>query len=732
VPTADQRAGIFTTTILDPATGSPFAGNMIPASLISPQAMSLLRFYPLPNFASAQYNYQVAIAGRSDVDQMTSRLQKGIGRSNQVFGVFQYSNTRNTNPNNSIFNFIDHQGIVGFTVTGNWLHRFNNRIFTTSTVNFNRQATDLNPYFANRENVSGDAGITGNLQSPVFWGPPTLSFSQSGIAPLSDASTSHNHNQTASVGSQTYWSHAPHNFTFGGDFRRQEFNVFGQSNPTGTFNFNGAATGSDFADFLLGVPDTSSIAYGNADKYFRSNIYDAYFTDDWRATPTLTLNLGGRWDYSSPISELYGRLVNLDIVPGFSAAAPVIGNDPVGPLTGDKYPASLLRPDKHGFEPRLGLAWRPIAGSSLVVRAGYGVNYNSSVYQTIASQMSQQSPLSKSFSVQNSAADPLTLANGFVASSATTQNTFAVDPNLRVGYAQSWQLSVQRDLPGGLVFIGTYLGIKGTRGIQEFLPNTYAPGAVNPCPACLPGYVYETSNGNSTNERGNVQLRRRLHNGFTATVQYTYARAIDDAALGGRGQATYFIAQNWLDLSAERGLSPFDQRQLLNFTGQYTTGVGLHGGTLLDGWRGTAFKEWTITTQINAGTGLPENPLYPGIVPGTGFSGYRPDYTGAPLYAAPPGLYLNPAAYTVPLPGQWGNAGRNTIEGPDQFSINASFTRTFRLRDRMNMDVILNSSNPINHPTYTSWQTNILSPQFGLPANVNAMRKVQLTLRVRF
>ena len=108
------------------------------------------------------------------------------------------------------------------------------------------------------------------------------------------------------------------------DFRRQEFNYLAQQNPRGTFTFTGASTGSDFADFLLGIPDTSSIAFGNADKYFRQSVYDAYFTDDWRINPAITLNAGVRWEYGAPITEIYGRLVNLDIAPGFSAAAPVL------------------------------------------------------------------------------------------------------------------------------------------------------------------------------------------------------------------------------------------------------------------------------------------------------------------------------------------------------------------------------------------------------------------------
>ncbi len=192
-----------------------------------------------------------------------------------------------------------------------------------------------------------------------------------------------------------------------------------------------------------------------------------------------------------------------------------------------------------------------------MIRAGYSVYYNTSVYQSIALQMAQQSPLSKSLSVQNSANNPLTLANGFNASPSITPNTFAIDPNFRVGYAQNWNLSIQRDIPGAMVMTATYLGIKGTREQQEFLPNTYPAGAVNPCPACPAGYAYLTSNGNSTREAAQIQLRRRLHNGFTASLQYTFSKAIDDAALGGRGQGTAVIAQNWLDLSGERGLSDF-------------------------------------------------------------------------------------------------------------------------------------------------------------------------------
>ena len=608
-------------------------------------------------------------------------------------------------------------------------------------MQFSRYSSKSDPFFANRANVSGDAGITGNDQQPLNWGPPTLAFS-SGISSLNDGVASVTHNQTTQLTYDSSWNRGRHNLTWGADYKRLQFNNIGQANPRGSFQFTGLATsppgsvtpvfGADFADFLLGIPDTAAISFGNADKYFRQPLYDAFVNDDWRIGPSLTLNYGLRWDYQAPMTELFGRLANLDVAPGYSAIAPVEATNPVGSLTGIHYPDSLLRPDRREFQPRVAIAWRPIPASSLVVRAGYGVNFDTSIYQSIATSLATQPPFSTTLAVSD-VETPLTLARGFVAAPNMVSNTYAVDPNLRVGYAQTWQASVQRDLPGSLVMIATYLGIKGTRGLQEFLPNTYAPGALSPCPSCPSGFTYITSNGNSTRESGSFQLRRRLRNGFLASATYTYAKAIDDSALGGRGTGVNVIAQNWLDLSAERGLSSFDQRHTLAFQTQYTSGQGIGGGTLLSGWRGALLKEWTVATTINAGTGTPLTPQVPVTTGGTGVNGVlRPDVTGVPLFPAPPGDAFNPAAFAVAPSGEYGNAGRDIITGPLHFSVNASAGRTFRLKDRYSLDLRVDSTNAINHVTYTSYITSV-GPQFGLPStSTNAMRDLITTLRLRF
>ena len=351
VPTLAERAGDLSGVvnalgqplpIYNPFTGQPFAGNIVP---VNAQAQALLNLYPLPNLAGdTRYNYQAPVLNSSHQDALESRLDKGFGRKDQLYGGFSFQSVRSGNT--SLFGFTDTTDTLGLNGNVNWTHRFSQRLFLFTGYRLSRLRTQVATNFENRQNISGAAGITGNDQDPADWGPPTLSFA-SGITSLTDAQSSFNRNRTDAFNGSAAVYHGRHNVTIGGDLRKQEYNDFFQQNPRGTFNFTGAATqatstlttsGSDLADFLLGIPDTSQIAYGNADKYLRQPVYDAYATDDWRLMPILTLNIGVRWEYGAPITELKGRLVNLDVANGFSAVAPVLASDPIGSLTGSHYP----------------------------------------------------------------------------------------------------------------------------------------------------------------------------------------------------------------------------------------------------------------------------------------------------------------------------------------------------------------------------------------------------------
>jgi trimeric autotransporter adhesin len=724
MPTALERAGDFSQTltpqgtpvqVIDPATGLPIPNKQIPLSRISPQAQALLKLYPLPNLGGqVRYNFQVPLINNNHLDQIQFRSNRQIGRKDNINGNLVTTSTRTDNPN--LFGFLATGRQRNSAVNLGWRHNFTSRFYVNFGYQFNRNVAHNVPFFANRTNISALAGITGNNQEPNNWGPPNLNFAN-GIAALGEAQYSSSANTTHGFSVDSFRALSKHNLTYGFDMRRIQLNSISQDNPRGSFSFTGASTGSDFAGFLLGIPDTSAIAYGNADKYYRSNAYDAYVSDDYRFRTGLTLKIEARWEYNTPITEKYGRLVNLNIGGNFATATPVVAG-------------SFIKPDKNNIAPRFGFAWRPFAASSVVVRGGYGIYFDNSIYQNIASQMAQQSPLSTSLRVQNTPENPLTLADGFRGTSSISATTFGVDPKLRVGYAQNWQLSVQRDLPYALQMVATYLGIKGTRGVQQFLPNTFPTGAVNPCAACPSGFSFMTSNGNSSRQAATLQIRRRLRRGFTAEVTYTYAKAIDNAALGGVGTLN---AQNWLDLRAERARSNFDQRHVIGFQTQYTTGATSGLGFLTTGKTGAFFREWTFASQINYGTGLPLTPTFPRPVAGTGTTGsIRANYTGLDPYDAPPGLHLNPLAYTAPGAGQWGNAGRNTITGPNQLTMNASAGRTFRWGDRLNADLRVDASNALNHPVFPSWNTVISSAQFGLPNAPGSMRTVQTSLRMRF
>ena len=180
------------------------------------------------------------------------------------------------------------------------------------------------------------------------------------------------------------------------------------------------------------------------------------------------------------------------------------------------------------------------------------------------------------------------------------------------------------------------------------------------------------------------------------------------------------------------GRSNFDQRHLVVAQVQYTTGIGLGNGGLMDGARGRILAGWTLAAQLSTGSGLPFTPIFLAPVAGTGIVGsLRPSLTGAST-TPPPGFYLNPAAYSAPAPGQFGDAPRNSISGPAQFSLDFSVARAFQLTPRLTLDWRIDATNVLNRETFTGVNVVFGGPQFGLPSQVNTPRRLVSTLRVRF
>ena len=335
---------------------------------------------------------------------------------------------------------------------------------------FNRNRAETENLFAFNQNVAGSAGIQGISGDPFDWGAPTVSIA--GFQGLRDTSPSMRTDQTTSIGDSIVKSHGTHTVRFGGDFRDIRSDSRSDANARGSFVFTGLYTGVPLGDFLLGLPQQSTFQSGQVDQ-FRQHTGDFFVQDDWRARASLTVNAGLRWEYYSPVSEADNRLVTLDAPSTFTAAVPVPAGG-TSPFSG-VLPDSIVRPDRGAFAPRVGIAWK--ATPTTTVRTGYGINYSASVYQSIAQQLANQPPYAEVNTVLSTLATPAPLESVLAnAQPGSTQNTYGVDPNYRLGYVQIWNADVQHDI-ARIYNVGVgYTGTKG--GDLDLLraPNRTATG----------------------------------------------------------------------------------------------------------------------------------------------------------------------------------------------------------------------------------------------------------------
>ena len=208
------------------------------------------------------------------------------------------------------------------------------RVSNNLRFNYNHNHVSTTNLYSGIEDVAGNAGITGISTDPFDFGLPGLSFTSFGG--LSDPTPRRELDQTYTVSDTVAWNRAKHNWRFGGDYRRILQSFRSARNANGSFVFTGFATGDysggtvaaantgfDFADFLLGLPQQTSLQSGTNSYDFRANSYDLFVQDDWRIRANLTLNLGVRYEYNGPYTEAHNRIVNLDVGPNFTFATPV-------------------------------------------------------------------------------------------------------------------------------------------------------------------------------------------------------------------------------------------------------------------------------------------------------------------------------------------------------------------------------------------------------------------------
>jgi trimeric autotransporter adhesin len=755
VPTAAERGGDLSATartILDPATGQPFAGNQIPIARIDPAASALLGLIPLPNQGGNLQNFHTVTTTTSDLDDVNVRLvhtfgampQRGrgagggrggggrggpgggrAGGSNLNVTIhFRRSDSTNANAFPTLggatkLNAWDIPVGYSFTTAG---------LFHALRFDVNRQHSESQNLFAFSQNVAGDAGLQNIASDPFDWGAPNLSFGGT-LAGIHDMNPSTRTDRTISVGDTIVKTRGRHTMRFGGDYRDIRTDSRTDANARGSFVFSGLYTGLDFSDFLLGLPQQATVQYGPGEEQFRSTSWDLFMQDDWRAGDKVTVNAGLRYEFFSPVAEADDKLSTLDVAPGFAAVSQVIAGG-VGPFSG-VFDDTIVKPFRGGVAPRIGIAWRPIQGT--VVRSGYGINYNSSVYRSIATQLAGQPPFATTNTVLTTAATPLPLESVLTAATPiSTTNTYAVDPNYRLGFVQIWNVDVQRDLTRTVQMGVGYTGTKGADLDILRAPNRGPDGLLVPG---VPAFLFESSGADSILQSVTFRLRRRLTSGIGAGIAYTLSKSIDDASsIGGTAG---IVAQNDRDLEAERGLSSFDQRH--RFTGDFT--YDLPFGEKKKWFDSGAAAQWFGNWQLNGNVQLASGTPFTARVLGAttdvaaGVNGtLRANYNGAPIAIGSPTTtdFFNVGAFSVPTPGTFGSAGRNTIIGPGTSVLNLGLTKNISFGTTRGLSIQLLANNVFNTVQFASIDTIVNSRTFGYVTAVRPMRRLQLLFRFRF
>ena len=795
VPSAAERAGDFsgvfggTQQLLNPFTGAtpatrqPFlcdasgspvvpnaqgiqsggvACNKIPSQLIDPAAAGLLAYVAAPNESGTAQNFHRSTTSSQNNDAINIRLVHNFGqtqprqrrqggpgggrgpggrgfgggggrrgfnaRNNLNIGFnFQRNNSDSLTPFPSISG---HVSGYGLNVPIAYVRSFG-RFVTNSRMQFNRSRTQTSSQFSGVLNVAQQLGITGVSQNPLDFGVPSISLAH--FTGLRDITPSLRRDQTWTFAEGISYSKGKYNWRFGADFRRIQLNPRSDPNARGTFVFTGYASGYDLADFLLGLPQQTSAQYGVNNYYFRGNSWDVYGQNDWRVRSNLTLNLGIRYEYVSPMVEKFNRIVNLDVDPLFLQTPvpvqPVSGSN-VGPFNGT-YPKSLVRPDRNNFAPRVGIAWR-VTGKT-VVRTGYGINYNTGAYANIAQQMGFQPPFT--FTQTNTVPQvaSLTLRNGFpTAAPGTVTNNFGVDPNYRLGYVQVANFGIQQQVTKTLLMNVDYNWNKGTRLDIVRAPNRSDNGVriANTQP-----FQWWDALGDSSSNSLSVNLRKRMQHGVQFGGNYVWSKSLDNAStIGGGGTV---VAQNDLDLHAERGYSSFDIRHRFRGYWTYELPWGTNKRWLSSGGAASKFfGDWTMSGSANLQTGSPFTARVVGSVQDVarGTNGtLRANYNGGPIQGdGSIAHFFNTSAFSIPAPGTLGNSTRNMIYGPGLIDFDLSVSKNVPIRDVQGVNIQFAATNFLNHPHFTSIDTNLNSPTYGQIVGVGGMRRITLSVRYHF
>jgi hypothetical protein len=783
IPTMWFRNGDFsgaTTKIYDPLTGNldgtgrlafpgnninqmynPATGNWSPANRISPIAAAILSHIPAPNVDAAigQPNFQQDYVRLKSNDSFDTKINVQISPSDQLSARVSFLRPNQTDP--PIYGAYGGAG-KDFSGTG---------VDTTYSTGVNYTRTWSNTlvmearagmsYFHNTAVSPGDGlttakdiGIPGANVDPWTSGMSRIDFNASG---WNNASASGNplvgfsaslpwdrSERTVQVATVFTKLKANHTIKFGEDFRHtRDFLLQTQDNggPRGEFQFRAGQTAlpSDaasnngfanlFASFLLDLPATVQRDLKVTDPGVRFWAFFSFIQDKWEVTKKLTVDLGLRHEYYTPFAGLVdqGGLSNYDMA---TNTLQVAGYGNVSQSTGVK---SYWK----NFGPRAGVSFR--VNDRTVVRGGYGLStlpfpdnsyiYNYPVKQNYTSQA--VNPFQPAGSMKNGFPD-ISLAaipaNGIVDASTPalkSASLFAVRPDMHEGSLHTYNLSVQRELPGRVTLDVAYVGNR-SNNVETQYPENQAVQIGAPAnnvnlyrPLFIPfGKTANVTDWIPLKESYNslqMKLDRRFSNGLLVTTSYTLGRGWSYVTGDSNGSATAISSP--ADLQRSWARTDQDRLHSLNVSFLYQIPVGPDGRWLREGPMSQVLGGWQVSGFFTAQSGLPINFTANGNNLHAPGNTQRPNVSGTPAVygnAGPGQLWFDTSVFSAPAPDTWGNAARNAVlDGPKYVDLDATLAKVLSFSHRIKGELRADVFNVLNKPHFDRPNGSFDSATFG-------------------
>jgi hypothetical protein len=777
VPTLDQRNGNFTaykTTLYDPLTGdangrgrSTFqTNNVIPASRINPIAQQIQSLIPLPNLPGTANNYLGTGTQALDRDNYDVKVDWNPNTNHHIFG--KYSAMK------ALVNCPFSLGAAGGTglCNGNgagtaptliqvptlghsWIITPN--LLLDGVFGFNRMGQNGQDSFFG-QNVGLNFGIPGT-NGPDIRQSGFPIFNITGYASLGQVANYipfYRNDQSWTTSHNMTWTHGAHELRFGFDMILFQLNQWqpeaGSFGPRGSFTFDGAITGLNggaapnqfnaYAAFLLGLDQSVGKTLQNIKMTGREWQYGWYVRDRWQATRKLTFNFGVRYELYPLVRRSHTGLGRFDL----NTNQILIGG------VGDNDENAGVSVSHKMFAPRVGIAYR--VTESTVIRMGYGISYDPlpmsrvfrDPYPLTIPQSFPGTNTYTPFGSLSAGIPPVTvpdLSTGVAPVPTSTVISRSPFPGLlHRGYIQSYNFTIERQLPAQFVVSAAYVGTATTHQFADHELNAGAPGSGT---AGLPlatslgrkvSTVFEDGWLSSNYNSLQVAINRRFASGLLIKGAYTYSKAIDMVDDDGRVGLLFNYAPM---ISRNRAPAGFDIPHNFQIAGVYELPFGKNKPYAHSGFANALLGGWQLNGTYSAFTGVPFT------VTASGASLNAPNNSQTadqilPTVAKLGGIgtgnpYYDPSAFAPVTAVRFGTSGRNILRAPPIFNLNASLFRTFPVTERINLQFRAESYNFSNTPHFAPPNANVSSGNFLVITSTTAaqdQRQFRLALKVTF